>query len=77
MGDVWILQYHNTELDDGSPESKAHLDKFLTGESVMDKDVVIWYGAHFRHVQHHHDASGDGDGPATHVVCPDIRPIKW
>jgi hypothetical protein len=81
VGDVWVLQYHGTELDDGLPRNvvfgppglvMAQLDKFLTGEGVKDKDVVIWYAAHFRHVH----GTGDG-GSATHIVGPEIRPIKW
>jgi hypothetical protein len=37
------LQYHHTELDDGSPEPKAHLDEFLTGESVKDRcGYLVW-----------------------------------
>lgn len=71
IGDVWVLQYHGTELDDGSWTPMAKLDNLLTGEAVKDKDVVIWYGAHFRHVH------GAGDGPGTHIVGPEIRPIKW
>jgi len=78
VGDVWILQYHGNELDDGFPkgviwglpeEVKEHIDDFLTGEVVKDKDVVIWYAAHFRHVQ--------TVGHTGHIVGPDIHPIRW
>ena len=72
VGDLWALQYHPNEFDDGvSPPPMALLDNFLTGEAVKDKDVVVWYGAHFRH-DHTHMPPGQ-----SHVVGPDIRPVKW
>jgi hypothetical protein len=50
VGDLWALQYHPNEFDDGvNPPPPALLNNFLTGEAVKDKDVVVWYGAHFRH----------------------------
>ena len=80
VGDLWVLQYHGNEFDDGVPfsliwgtadQTKAHLDKFVTGESVKDKDVVVWYGAHFRH-DHAHQTS-----VVPHIVGPDLRPVRW
>ena len=58
VGDLWVLRYYGgTEIDDGvtsvggTPEQcKAHQDNFLTGENVENKDVVIWYAAHFTHI---------------------------
>jgi hypothetical protein len=79
IGDVWVLRYHGDELDDGVPKSvvqgtpdevKEHIDKFLNHEVVKDKDVVVWYAAHFRHDQGH-------GGPGGHVVGPTISPVKW
>ena len=32
---------------------RANIDKFLNGELMEDKDVVLWYGAHFTHDQKH------------------------
>jgi Cu2+-containing amine oxidase len=75
IGDVWILRYHGDELDDGvtaiggaPDEVKEHIDDFVNGEPVKDKDVVVWYAAHFRH---------DQSRPGSHVVGPTIRPVKW
>ncbi len=52
-GDVWILRYHGTEIDDGvvavGPPYEAGLDAWLTGEPINGADVVVWYGAHFTH----------------------------
>jgi len=77
VGDVWILKYHGNELDDGvgfvsNIGAKANIDKFKNGEPVKDTDVVIWYGAHFKHDQDHDDDEGGG-----HVVGPDILPVSW
>ena len=41
------------------------LDDFVTGESVDNTDVVLWYGAHFTH-DVHHEAVG-------HIVGPTLR----
>jgi hypothetical protein len=79
VGDLWVLRYHADELDDGVPksvvwgsaaETMAHIDKFINGELVRDKDVVLWYAAHFKHDQNH----GGGGG---HIVGPTIRPLNW
>ena len=76
VGDLWVLRYHGNELDDGVAittgslaATRANIDQFVNGEPVKDKDVVIWYGAHFKHDQSH----GGGD----HIVGPDIKPVKW
>lgn len=76
-GDVWILRYRGTEIDDGfnvttSPDSYARLDDWVNGESVLNQDVVVWYGAHFTHDVGHDDPAQHG-----HVVGPDLVPIKW
>lgn len=75
--DLWVLRYRLNELDDGvalttgsAAQTRAKIDKFVDGEPVKDKDVVVWYGAHFKHDQSH---SGGG----SHVVGPDIRPLRW
>jgi hypothetical protein len=76
VGDVWVLKYRGTELDDhinvvgGSPDTcKAHLDDFVNGEGVDNTDVVLWYGAHFTH-----DIHQEGVG---HIVGPTLSPVNW
>ena len=63
VGDLWVLRYHPNELNDGvaitvgsADATRANIDKFLNGEPKVDKDVVIWYGAHFEHDQNHEEA---------------------
>ena len=75
-GDVWILRYHSNEIDDGSvaigPPYEADIDRWLTGESVHDADVVVWYAGHFTHDLAHEDPATHG-----HVVGPDLKPVNW
>jgi hypothetical protein len=81
VGDLWVLGYHSNEIDDGQDNTvvntQANLDKFITnGETVKDRDVVLWYAAHFRHVETLESPEG-GKTDVSHVVGPDIRVVKW
>jgi hypothetical protein len=75
-GDLWILRYRSTEIDDGSvaigPPYEAQLDNWLTGEPILNQDVVIWYAAHFTH-----DTAHEPPGVHGHIVGPDLKPVKW
>jgi hypothetical protein len=75
-GDVWILRYRGSEIDDGviatGPPYEAGLDAWVNGESLNGKDVVLWYGAHFSH-----DLAHDKPGEFGHVVGPDLKRVKW
>ena len=57
-----------------------NIDKFINGESVKDKDVVVWYGAHFIHDDAGSSANRSNkpsDHDESHIVGPDIRPVRW
>jgi hypothetical protein len=75
-GDVWIVRYHGSEIDDGSvatgPPYEAGLDAWVNGESINGADVVVWYGAHFTH-----DVAHDPPGHFGHIVGPDLKKIRW
>jgi hypothetical protein len=75
-GDVWILRYRGSEIDDGvvavGPPYEAGLDGWVNGESVLNQDVVIWYGAHFTHDVAHEPAGSHG-----HIVGPVLKPVNW
>jgi hypothetical protein len=75
-GDVWILRYHGTEIDDGSvaigPPYEVGLDSWVNGEAINGQDVVIWYGAHFTH-----DVAAEPSGDFGHIVGPDLKLVKW
>ena len=75
-GDVWILHYRDTEIDDGSvavgPPYEADIDRWVNGEAISNHDVVIWYGAHFTH-----DVHSDGPAQHGHIVGPDLKAVNW
>lgn len=75
-GDVWILRYRGSEIDDGSvaigPPFEAGLDAWVNGESLQNTDVVIWYGAHFTH-----DVAHESPGSHGHIVGPVLKPVNW
>ena len=70
-GDLWFLRSHfPSEIDDSGQGggTDAHIAPFLNGESILNQDVVVWYGAHWGHT--HFDAPEHNDGPA--VCGPDL-----
>lgn len=75
-GDVWILRYRGSEIDDGSvaigPPYEVDIDRWVNGEAISNHDVVVWYGAHFTH-----DVSHDGPAQPSHIVGPDLKPVNW
>ncbi len=75
-GDVWILRYRGSEIDDGviatGPPYEAGLDAWVNGEPINGTDVVVWYGAHFSH-----DIAHEEPGEFGHVVGPDLKLVKW
>lgn len=77
VGDVWILRYRNSEIDDGQgfttdpAQAKANLDKFISHELVHKKDVVVWYAAHFTH-----DLASE-EGEHGHILGPELKPFNW
>jgi len=75
-GDVWILRYRGSEIDDGviavGPPYEAGLDSWVNGEAIYNHDVVIWYGAHFTH-----DVNRHGPAQHGHIVGPDLIPVRW
>lgn len=75
-GDVWLLRYRGSEIDDGvvavGPPYEAGLDAWVNGESLNGADVVVWYGAHFSH-----DLAHEKAGEFGHIVGPDLKRVKW
>ncbi len=71
-GDVWVLAYSPDEMDDGQGFTtdpalvRADLDRFVSGEGVHSKDVVVWYGVHVSH-----------PGTGAERVGPDLVPGHW
>jgi len=93
VSDFWILRYKEVvggtavqnEIDDGfnqttSQNAFIQIDPFISGESVVNQDLVVWYGGNFIH--------SDGANlldpnrspeviSGAHVVGPDLRPVRW
>lgn len=76
QGDVWILRYHGSELDNGviatGPPYEANLDNFKNGEPINGRDVVVWYAGHVIH-----DEANEPPGSFGHMVGPDLKLVKW
>ena len=70
-GDLWALAFRATEIDDGGATGgldgdRAHIDRYLTGESIDAKDLVVWYRSGIRHA-----------GPADcELTGPTLRPVR-
>lgn len=78
VADLWALRWRWSELDDGVSvvggsfaDTQCRLDQYLTGESIEDTDVVVWYAGHFMHDEQNHSAH------RGHIVGPELRPIGW
>lgn len=78
------------EIDDGwssiggdctpTGGSCINITPFINNESVANQDVVVWYGAHFLHADGSNLLNPDRNPSilsGSHVVGPDIRPIRW
>jgi len=85
-GDLWVLRYRSTELDDSgvATSTQAGLDGFVNNESVDDKDLVVWYGAHFDHLdgmnavtERNMTPQGINSISGEHVHGPDLVPVRW
>jgi hypothetical protein len=82
-GDFWLLHFQGTaaspgELDDPNSGSAANLAPWVTGESLVNQDAVIWYGAHQTRID---DTSLNQTNSniiaGKHVIGPDLRPVRW
>jgi hypothetical protein len=75
-GDVWLLRYRGTEIDDGvvaiGPPYEAGLDAWQNWEAINAHDVVVWYAGHFSH-----DVAHEAPGTHGHIVGPDLKPVNW
>jgi Cu2+-containing amine oxidase len=69
VGDLWLLNYRSTEIDDSGqngPACAIKIGNFLDGESLAG-DVVVWYRTGAFHDSGHLDE--------CHTVGPMLEPI--
>lgn len=67
VADVWLLRYKSNQIDDSSvrTSTRAALNSFVTGESLVNQDLVFWYAGHFMHSH---------DGTDNYQLGPVIQP---
>jgi len=66
-GDLWLLlNKFPAELDDAGLGSgtDAHLNPMLNNENILNKDIVVWYAAHYVHDHFDSRTQVHGDGPS-------------
>lgn len=80
-GDFWLLRFQGTaaspgEIDDPNTNSSINIDPWVNGESLVNQDIVIWYGAHQTRKD---DAGFTAPNVLTgqHVIGPELRPVRW
>jgi hypothetical protein len=80
-GDFWLFRFQGSaaspgELDDPNTDRSINIAPWLNNESLVNQDIVIWYGAH----QTRKDgASFTAPNVLTgqHVIGPELRPVRW
>jgi hypothetical protein len=93
VNDLWVLRYKtggsptSAEIDDGvscvtcpGMTGAIQITPWVSGESILDQDVVVWYGAHFIHADGANLLDPDRSPEilsGSHVVGPDIYPVRW
>lgn len=91
QSDMWVFRYKNganpvaSEIDDGrvccsAGSAIANIAPWLNNETVQDQDLVVWYSSHFIHSDGANLLNPDRSGlilTGTHVVGPDILPVRW
>ncbi|HWO02465.1 MAG TPA: hypothetical protein VNS63_24680 [Blastocatellia bacterium] len=76
-GDVWVLVNKSpNEFEDGVScvgptgcNTPINIAPFVNGEPTADSDIVVWYGAHFNHI--------NGNVACGTSAGPDIEITRW
>lgn len=78
-GDIWFLSYNPTEIDDSAvlTNTSANLDAFVNNQSVLDTDLVVWYGIHVNHNRPGGQMMGHPNISGLMVAGPDLIPVRW
>jgi len=75
------------ELDDGetcvnctNSTAPIRITPYINGESIVGQDLVVWYAAHFIHSDGANMLDPNRSPEVlsgSHVVGPDLRPVRW
>ncbi len=71
----WIVQIDDgisaapSQAGESQLNAPANNGSFVNGESIVGRDVVVWYAAHFTHDVHEEEVG--------HIVGPILRPAQW
>jgi hypothetical protein len=78
VSDLWALRYRRGQINDRrvAPSTRAALDSFVNGDSIVGTNVVVWYAGHFSHVPGEARA-GDDEHDRGHIVGPTLQPFRW
>lgn len=82
-GDIWLLKFQGTpndpgELNDPNTSAAANLNPWVSGESIDNQDIVIWYGAH-RYRSDDTSISNQRDEviSGVNIIGPTLKPVRW
>lgn len=70
VADAWLLRYRSGQIDDASvrTSTRAALNAFVTGESLTNADLVMWYSGHYGHFNSELELEGSTVGPTIRRV---------
>ncbi len=73
--DQFALLYNRNQIEDGRCNVAMNVEQqiwgFLNNAPIANRDLVIWYAAHF-----HHGVEEDGDAHAV-AIGPTLQPFGW
>jgi Copper amine oxidase, enzyme domain len=86
-GDLWVMRFQGTatapgELDDPNSGSAVNLAPWINSESLVNQDLVVWYGAHeYRpdgtSLTNFSRSNSNQVLTGVHVIGPTLKPVRW
>jgi hypothetical protein len=67
VGDLWVVRRRPGEVSDSAESDRARIGRFVNGQRVDGRALVVWYAGHFEHAP-----GSDRD----HHVGPQFNPIN-
>lgn len=78
-GDLWFLSYAANQIDDSAVRTStaANLSAFVNGQTILDTDLVVWYGIHIDHNRAGGQQMHQPNISGQMVAGPDLVPLRW